>query len=72
MSRSVHPTKPAPISCSSPAANPTLGDLEDRTVDEEVTLEFDALATDLESPNDILSFSLDPGRGRYYRILDLP
>jgi hypothetical protein len=25
-----------------------------------VTLEFDALATDLESPNDILGFSLDP------------
>jgi len=53
---------PAPYSFRVIPGNhaPTLGDLEDRTVDEEVTLEFDALATDLESPNDILSFSLDP------------
>jgi hypothetical protein len=40
---------------------PLLDPIEDRTIDEEIAFEFAVTAFDPQSPNDVLTFTLDPG-----------
>jgi large repetitive protein len=45
-----------------PGNNPPLLDpIDDRTIYEEIALEFTVTASDPQSPNDVLTFTLDPG-----------
>jgi hypothetical protein len=40
---------------------PLLDPIEDRTIDQEIAFEFAVTASDPQSPNDVLTFTLDPG-----------